>query len=159
MKGRGGIAPSIFNASNGWRRFVSFIPRPLYAREKSTGTHRAGDEGEPEFVWTILRREKYLDHTGMSFRFLRHSHCSLVTIQTDLYLPVIIFKEETSKVLNLEHRFIWLWNLNTSESRSEISDNILKCGAGKGWRIPGGAIVCKMKYYIGSRRKGTSYVQ
>ena len=77
-------------------------------REKGIGTNRAGDEGEPEFVWTLLRREKYLDHTGIKFRFVSHSHCSLVTIQTELYWFIILFKEETSRVLNLEHRFIWL---------------------------------------------------
>jgi hypothetical protein len=30
------------------------------------------------------------------------------------------FVEETSEVLELEHRIIWCWNLDTSESRSEI---------------------------------------
>jgi hypothetical protein len=30
------------------------------------------------------------------------------------------FKEETSEVLHLEHRFVWCQNLNVSESRSEI---------------------------------------
>jgi hypothetical protein len=112
MKGRGGAAPRIFNASNGWKRFVSFMPRPLYAREKGTGTgtgtHTTGDESEPEFAWTLLRREKYLDHTGMRFRFLGHSHCSVVTILTELVWLVILFKEEISEVLNFEHRFIWL---------------------------------------------------
>lgn len=84
------------------------MPRPLYAREKGTGTHRAGDEGEPEFVRTILRREKYLDRTGMRFPFLGHSHRSVVTIQAELFWLLILFKEEISEVLNLEHRFIWL---------------------------------------------------
>jgi hypothetical protein len=31
------------------------------------------------------------------------------------------FKEETSKVLHLEHSFVWYSNLDTSESRSEIT--------------------------------------
>jgi hypothetical protein len=31
------------------------------------------------------------------------------------------FKEETSKVLHLEHCFVWCWNVDTSESRSEVS--------------------------------------
>jgi hypothetical protein len=30
------------------------------------------------------------------------------------------FKEETSKVLLSEHSFVWCWNLETSERRSEI---------------------------------------
>jgi hypothetical protein len=30
------------------------------------------------------------------------------------------FKEETSKVLHLEHSFVWCWNLYTSETGSEI---------------------------------------
>jgi hypothetical protein len=47
-------------------------------------------------------------------------------------------------VLNLEHSFMWLWNFNTSERWSEIPDKVLKCGAGEGWRTPGGTIVCKM---------------
>jgi hypothetical protein len=33
------------------------------------------------------------------------------------------FKEETNKMLHLEHSFVWCWNLNTSESRSEIRRN------------------------------------
>ena len=31
-----------------------------------------------------------------------------------------IFTEETSKVLRFEYSFVWCWNLDTSESRSEI---------------------------------------
>jgi hypothetical protein len=73
-----------------------------------TCTHETGDKGKPAFVWRLLRREKYLNHTGMRFQFLGHLHCSLVTIHTELYWIVIFFKEETSEVLNLEHRFIWL---------------------------------------------------
>jgi len=34
------------------------------------------------------------------------------------------FKDETSKVLHLEHNFVWRWNLNTSESISEIPGKI-----------------------------------
>jgi len=49
--------------------------------------------------------------------------------------------------------------MDTSESRSEIPDKVLKCGAGEGWRKPGGPIVCKMKYYMVLEGKGTSYVQ
>ena len=30
------------------------------------------------------------------------------------------FKEETSKVLHLEHSFVWCWNLDTSKNRTEI---------------------------------------
>jgi len=77
MKGWGGTTPSIFNTSSGCRRYVSFRSRPLYARERGTRTYRAGDEGEPEFVWTVLRREKYFDHTGIRFPFLGHSQCSV----------------------------------------------------------------------------------
>jgi len=41
------------------------------------------------------------------------------------------FKEETSKVLNLEHTsFVWRWNLDTAEGASVL----LKCGAGEGWK-------------------------
>jgi hypothetical protein len=32
----------------------------------------------------------------------------------------LTFKEETSKVLHLEHSFVWCWILGTSEIRSEI---------------------------------------
>jgi hypothetical protein len=32
----------------------------------------------------------------------------------------LTFKEETSQVLLLEHDFVWCWNLDNSESRSEI---------------------------------------
>jgi hypothetical protein len=37
------------------------------------------------------------------------------------------FKEGTSKMQRLKYRFIWSWNLDTSESRSEIS--------GKFWNV------------------------
>jgi len=30
------------------------------------------------------------------------------------------FKEETSTVLHLDHRFIWCWNLDTAESSLDI---------------------------------------
>jgi hypothetical protein len=37
---------------------------------------------------------------------------------------------------------------------------VLKCGAGEGWRRSVGLNVCEMKtYYIESRRKGVSYRQ
>ena len=31
----------------------------------------------------------------------------------------LIFKEETSKLLHIEHRFVWCWLLDTSGSRSK----------------------------------------
>jgi len=31
-----------------------------------------------------------------------------------------IFKEESNKLLRLEQSFVWCWNLDTSEGRSEI---------------------------------------
>ena len=34
--------------------------------------------------------------------------------------PGLTFKEETSKVLHLEHSTVWCSNLDTSESRSEL---------------------------------------
>jgi hypothetical protein len=37
------------------------------------------------------------------------------------------FKEEASKVLHLEHSFVWCWNVDTSENRSEVS--------GKFWNV------------------------
>jgi hypothetical protein len=37
--------------------------------------------------------------------------------------------------------------LVTPNSRSEIPVNVLKCGAGEGWRRSFGPIVCEMKKY------------
>ena len=37
------------------------------------------------------------------------------------------FKEEISEVIHLEHSILWCWNLDTSESRSEIP--------GKFWNV------------------------
>jgi hypothetical protein len=37
------------------------------------------------------------------------------------------FKEENSKVLHLEHSFVWYWNLDTLEIKSEIP--------GKFWNV------------------------
>jgi len=36
----------------------------------------------------------------------------------------IKFKEETNKLLHLEHIFVWYWNLHTSEIRSEIPGRV-----------------------------------
>jgi hypothetical protein len=36
-------------------------------------------------------------------------------------------KKETSEVLHLEHSFIWCWNMDSSQSRSEVS--------GKFWNV------------------------
>jgi len=33
-------------------------------------------------------------------------------------------KMETSAVLHLEYNFIWCWNLETSESRSDVSGKV-----------------------------------
>jgi hypothetical protein len=49
--------------------------------------------------------------------------------------------------------------LDTSESRSEIPEESLRLGAAEGWRRTFGWIVWEIKYYTGSRRKGTFYVQ
>jgi hypothetical protein len=35
--------------------------------------------------------------------------------------PDLKFKEETSKVLNLEHSVLWCWNVDTSENGLEVS--------------------------------------
>ena len=39
----------------------------------------------------------------------------------------LAFKEETTELLHLEHSILWCWNLDTSESRSEIP--------GKFWNV------------------------
>jgi hypothetical protein len=70
----------------------------------------------------------------------------------------LLFKEETSRMLNVGHSFVWCWNLDSSESRSEMAGNFLKCGAGEGWRSAG-QIVWEMKYYKESKRSGMSYKQ
>ena len=35
------------------------------------------------------------------------------------------FKAESSEVLHLEHNIVWCWNLDTTESRSEIPGKFL----------------------------------
>jgi hypothetical protein len=40
-------------------------------------------------------------------------------------------KEETSKVLHLEHSFVSCGNLASSETRAEVPGKFLKCGAGE----------------------------
>jgi hypothetical protein len=37
-------------------------------------------------------------------------------------------------MLHLEHGFVWCRNLDTLESTAEIPLNVLKRGAGDGWR-------------------------
>jgi hypothetical protein len=40
--------------------------------------------------------------------------------RTVLQPPGLQFKDETVKMLHLEQIFVWGWNLETAESRSEI---------------------------------------
>jgi len=52
-----------------------------------------------------------------------------------LFSPQIIalkFKEDSFKVRLLGYSFAWCWNLDTSESRSEIPEQKIKCCAGEG---------------------------
>jgi len=51
---------------------------------------------------------------GLSFQ-MRSQQGNSFHQQTELK-----FKEETSKVLDLVYSFVWCWNLNPSESRSEV---------------------------------------
>ena len=48
--------------------------------------------------------------------------------QEDYFTSRLVkFEEETSKLLHFEHIFVWSWNLDTSESSSEI--------CGKFWNV------------------------
>jgi hypothetical protein len=38
-KGRGVIAPLMLNLGNRWKWVISFTPRPLYSRGKTSATH------------------------------------------------------------------------------------------------------------------------
>ena len=41
--------------------------------------------------------------------------------QEDYFTSRLVkFEEETSKLLHFEHIFVWSWNLDTSENRSEV---------------------------------------
>jgi hypothetical protein len=45
------------------------------------------------------------------------------------------FKEETSAVLHLVHSCVWCWNLDTSESRSEVPGKFWNVVLEKDWKI------------------------
>jgi hypothetical protein len=49
------------------------------------------------------------------------------------------FKEVTSKVLHLEHSFVWYCNLGHF-GKLRNTWKVLKCGAGEGWRRSFGPI-------------------
>ena len=53
-------------------------------------------------------------------------------------------KEETSKVLQLERTFVWCWNCTLRKVDQKYLE-ILKCGAGEGWRRSFGQTVWEMK--------------
>jgi hypothetical protein len=68
------------------------------------------------------------------------------------------FKEETIKVLHLGHCFVWCWNVDTSENRSEVS--------GKFWNVVleknGDQLdrsCVKWRSITESRRREISYIQ
>jgi hypothetical protein len=47
------------------------------------------------------------------------------------------FKEENSKVVNLEHSTVWCSILDTADGTPEISTTFQKHGIGEGWRSSG----------------------
>jgi len=53
-----GLAPCILVPDTKWRWMVSFMPRPLYPRENSPGTHNIGARGESKPILTRRQREK-----------------------------------------------------------------------------------------------------
>jgi len=63
------------------------------------------------------------------------------------------------KMINLEQSFARCSNLDTSESRLEISKMFLKGGDGEGWRSVGTIVWEMKKYYKESRKTGISYRQ
>jgi hypothetical protein len=68
------------------------------------------------------------------------------------------FKEETTKVIYLEHSFVWCWNLDTSASRSEKLE-IFYIWCCRSMEKKSLTIHVKNEVYIESRRNGMSYIQ
>ena len=77
--------------------------------------------------------------------------------QLHLYVISIKLKEETSTVLHLEHRFVWCWNLNISESRPEIPGKFWNMVLEKVGRSVGLIVWEMKKCYTESRRSEISY--
>jgi len=87
--------------------------------------------------------------TGVGQNISRHVKLQLYAIR------------ETSRVLHLEHNFVWCWNWDTLRSCTRNTFQVLKCcGGEEGWRSSVGPIVWEMsKYCIESRRTGISCLQ
>jgi len=92
-------------------------------------------------------------------------HCTIIYVnsintETSFYQHIRLkFIEETSKVIYLEHNFVWCRNADNSKRRSEITRK-LERGAGEGRSRSVGLIVWERKKYYGqSRRTGVSYKQ
>jgi hypothetical protein len=51
--------------STSWRRVVSFMPRPLYARERAPGSNWIGGWVDPRAGLDDLQKKKYLTLTGL----------------------------------------------------------------------------------------------
>jgi len=69
----------------------------------------------------------------------------------------LISKEKTNKMLYLEHCFIWRWQLDTSEIRSETPVKFFNVF--EWWRRSVEQVLWEIKYYIKLSRKEISYVQ
>jgi hypothetical protein len=51
------------------------------------------------------------------------------------------FKEETDKLLHVEHSFVWCWNSKTLQKTDQNDMRVIKYDAGEGWRRSDGPIV------------------
>jgi hypothetical protein len=69
--GSGCIDPHFLDLGTSWRWVVSFTPRPLYPRGKSTGTHWIGGSINPRDGLVDFENKKFLILPGLELRPLR----------------------------------------------------------------------------------------
>jgi hypothetical protein len=69
------------------------------------------------------------------------------------------FKDETCEVLHLEHRFVCCWNVDTSESRSEISGKFWNVVLQKDGEDQLDRMHVKWISITQSKRRGIPYIQ
>ena len=68
-----------------------------------------------------------------------------------------LLKFSARRTSDLEHGFVWYWNLDASGSKTW---KVLKCGAGEGWKRSVGPIMWEMKTcYFESMSRGISYMK
>ena len=105
-----------------WDRAGSVLKVEEAAHSKNVGVHIS------KYTASLLARYELCPSLPWELKSHVLPTIKFIFIYCDSFHQLIrlIFREETTNVLHLEHSFVRCWNLDISESRSEIPDKFVK---------------------------------